>query len=359
MKFIHTGDLHCGMKPDSDKPWSKERAQALYEGLKRVVEKASEEEVQLLLIAGDLFHHQPLMRELKEVCYLFASIPQIQIAIIAGNHDRLRDSSAVLSYPWPKNVFFFRETELTGIYFEKLNTEVYGFSYNSREITENRLAGVRVPDNSRINILLAHGGDAKHLPLDLNELENAGFSYCALGHIHKPQVLMNGKGAFPGSPEPLDMTETGQHGVYLGEINDVTHTLSSLQFLPIASVQYVPLVIQVTPDSTNTELLTRIGEEITRRGVKNIYRLRIRGMRDPEIEFDLDVLKDRFRISELIDESEPDYDFSRLFAQHPSDMLGFYIRELVKEEMTPQEKKALFYGVNALLRTTDERSGKE
>lgn len=29
MKFIHIADVHWGMNPDSDKPWSWERAQAI------------------------------------------------------------------------------------------------------------------------------------------------------------------------------------------------------------------------------------------------------------------------------------------------------------------------------------------
>ena len=59
---------------------------------------------------------------------------------------------------------------------------------------------------------------------------------------------------------------------------------------------------------------------------------------------------------EIIDESEPQYDFSALFAEHPSDMICFYIQALQKPEMSQVEKKALYYGINALLRTTDERS---
>lgn len=43
-------------------------------------------------------------------------------------------------------------------------------------------------------------------------------------------------------------------------------------------------------------------------------------MRDPDISFDLDALKLRFRIADIIDETEPQYDFSALFAEHPSDM---------------------------------------
>ena len=37
-------------------------------------------------------------------------------------------------------------------------------------------------------------------------------------------------------------------------------------------------------------------------------------------------------------------------------MIGFYIQTLQKPEMSPVEKKALYYGISALLRTTDERS---
>ena len=64
----------------------------------------------------------------------------------------------------------------------------------------------------------------------------------------------------------------------------------------------------------------------------------------------------QFRIAEIIDDTEPDYDFSALFAEHSSDMIGFFIQALQKEDMSPVEKKALYYGVNALLHTTDERS---
>lgn len=72
--------------------------------------------------------------------------------------------------------------------------------------------------------------------------------------------------------------------------------------------------------------------------------------------WDLSSLEAQFRIAEIIDDTEPDYDFSALFAEHSSDMIGFFIQALQKEDMSPVEKKALYYGVNALLHTTDERS---
>ena len=354
MKFIHTGDIHWGMCPDANKPWGKERALAIKDTFRTIIENAKEMDVDCLFISGDLFHRQPLMKDLKEVNYLFSTAPSVKIIIIAGNHDRIRDNSALLSFTWSPNVTFLMDENLTSVYFEDINTEVHGFSYHRAEIKEPLLDDIQVPLNSRI--LMAHGGDPAHLPISFNSLELSPFSYIALGHIHKPHIVVEGKMAYCGSPEPLDLTETGPHGYYMGEIHPVTRKLLSLKFVPASSLQYVPLAVNVSKDTTNGELSDRIAREIQNRGEQNIYRFRLKGMRDPEIEFDLEQLSSRFRIAEIIDDSEPQYDFSALFAEHSSDMIGFYIQALQKDDMSPVEKKALYYGVNALLRTTDERS---
>ncbi len=356
MKFIHTADVHWGMTPDSDKPWTRERTQAVKDTFSQIVTKAREMEVDFLFISGDLFHRQPLQKDLKEINYLFTTIPSVHIVIIAGNHDRIRQSSALHSFSWCPNVTFFMKDQMESVYFEDCNVEVHGFSYTTMEIRENRVDHLSVPLDGRIHILMIHGGDASHLPFDKNALGVSDFSYIALGHVHKPQILVPGKMAYPGSPEPLDKTETGPHGIIVGEINGSTKKVTSLEFLPLCRCQYIPLAVNITAATTNTELEIKIAQEIERRGRHHIYRFRIRGMRDPEIEFDLENLLSKFRIVEIIDESEPQYNFSALFAEHPGDMIGFYIRALQKPSMSPVEKKALYYGINALLRTTDERS---
>ncbi len=74
MKFIHIADVHWGMNPDSDRPWSRERAQAIRDSFAEVVRQAKLRDADCLFIAGDLFHRQPLLRDLKEVNYLFSTI---------------------------------------------------------------------------------------------------------------------------------------------------------------------------------------------------------------------------------------------------------------------------------------------
>lgn len=356
MKFIHIADVHWGMNPDNDKPWSRERTQAIKNTFSEVIHQAKLRDVDFLLIAGDLFHRQPLLRDLKELNYLFSTIPTVKVVIIAGNHDRIRSSSALLSFTWCPNVTWIMDEDLTRVSFDDLNTEIFGFSYHTTEITESRLNEISAPDTSRIHIMLAHGGDAAHLPLDKQLLSANGFSYTALGHIHKPELASDHKWAWPGSLEPLDKTETGRHGMIVGEISPSTRQVTFLEFIPLAEVQYISLIVNVTPSTTNAELMDRISETVRQRGTENIYRFRLRGMRDPDMIFDLKPLESRLRIAEVIDESEPQYDFSQLFSDHPSDMIGFYIRALQKEEMSPIEKKALFYGIDALIRTQDERS---
>ncbi|MDD3251645.1 MAG: metallophosphoesterase family protein [Lachnospiraceae bacterium] len=356
MKFIHIADVHWGMNPDNDKPWSRDRAQAIKDTFAEVIRQAKQRDVDCLFIAGDLFHRQPLLRDLKEVNYLFSTIPSVRIIIIAGNHDRIRANSALMSFQWCPNVTWIMDEDLTSVYFEELNLEVLGFSYHTAEITESRLNGLHAPDTLHIHVLLAHGGDAAHLPLDKQQLAGAGFSYVALGHIHKPELAPDYSYAYPGSLEPLDKTETGQHGMIVGEISPTTAQITALEFVPMAQAQYISLAVHITPATTNGELCASITEEIQKRGTDHIYRFRIRGMRDPDIEFDLEALEKRLQIAEIIDDSEPQYDFSRLFAEHPSDMIGFYIRALQKEDASQVEKKALYYGIDALLRTTDERS---
>ncbi len=356
MKFIHTGDIHWGMSPDSDKPWSRERARDIRETFAAIIDKTKALGADCLFIAGDLFHRQPLQKDLKEVNYLFSTIPQVKVVIIAGNHDRIRKSSAVLSFSWCPNVTFLDSEELTSVYFEEINTEVTGFSYYTAEITEPKLNQAKAPKNGRIQILLGHGGDLNHTPIDRAALAAAGYTYVALGHIHKPEVLAERKMAYCGSPEPLDKTETGVHGIYYGEIHPTAKEVTKLEFIPMARIRYIPLIVGVTPATTNTELYQKISREIEQRGSDNIYRFKIRGQRDPDITFELDALQLRYRIADILDETEPEYDFSALFAEHPSDMIGFYIRALEKPDMSPVEKKALFYGIHALLLTTDERS---
>ena len=136
MKFMHISDVHLGVKPDAGKAWSEKRAQDIWDSFAEMIEIAAEESPDFLLISGDLFHKQPLKRELKEVCGLFARIPQTKVLLMAGNHDYIQQNSFYRTCEWPENVCFFPREEVMCFDFPEHNTTVYGLSYWHREIRQ-------------------------------------------------------------------------------------------------------------------------------------------------------------------------------------------------------------------------------
>ena len=351
MRFIHTADLHLGAAPDPGFPWAGERAAAVRDSLSSVLAIAEKEGAQLLLIAGDLFHHQPLKSELEEAACLFGQLPDCRVVIIAGNRDYITETSAYPDFKWPENVYFITSPVLSSVYFEDINTEVHGFSYHKREYKEPLLDDLRAPADGRIHILLAHAGDSAHVPLKLTALAGSGFDYIALGHIHQPRVYKNTRIAICGSPEPLDRTEGGGHGCLMG---DLTKEDLDLTWRTVSATRYREQSFTVTPETTGYALAAAIKGELAAHP-SDIYRLTLSGQRDPDFIFDTDAVMALGRIIEVTDMTEPAYDLQALMAEHSGDLIGHYIRALSGAEATPTMKKALYYGLRALLESGLEK----
>ena len=48
--------------------------------------------------------------------------------------------------------------------------------------------------------------------MNINSLSAAGFDYVAMGHIHRPQILLRDRAAYAGALEPIDRGHLGEHG---------------------------------------------------------------------------------------------------------------------------------------------------
>ena len=190
--------------------------------MEKALERVRLEKADLLLVSGDLFHRQPLVRELKEVNYLFSTIPDTTVVLMAGNHDYIKKGSYYPEFPWNKNVIGLWNRECVRVSIPKKNVCVYGCSYYSREVTDDLYQNVRPSGREAFHILLAHGGDEKHSPVNRERLAEAGFQYAALGHIHKAQRI-GGREAvrYAGSPLPMSFSEKNyRHQVIAVEIEE-------------------------------------------------------------------------------------------------------------------------------------------
>lgn len=347
MKFIHTADIHLGAEPDKGFPWSKERQEEIWDSFRRLIAQVKKEDADILLIAGDLFHRQPLKSELKEVNYLFSTIPNTQVVFMAGNHDYIKSNSYYRGFPWNSNVHFLDSDSIQCVFLKELEVYVYGMSYYSREITANYYDHAQPNGKQGVHILLAHGGDEKHIPMKFAQLSRAGFDYVALGHIHKPQIVEDNKIIYPGALEPLDRNDTGSHGYVVGRIEGYK---VRTEFVPFAKRSYISLEIKTGEDMSQSHVEALIGDNIGEMGRENLYKVTLVGSREADGEYNLDRIKRLGNIVEAEDYTEPAFDFQRLHEQYEGTIIGKYIEQF---PAWPEgvELKALHYGIQALLET--------
>lgn len=349
IRFIHLADVHLGAVPDRGCSWSSEREEEIWETFRRVIASISKDPVELLFIAGDLFHRQPLLRELKEVNYLFSTIPHTRIFLMAGNHDYIDQDSFYRTFSWEPNVVFYEEEKPLTVKAAGLDVYVTGLSYHHREIGEPLYDTLKPVEEDGFHVLLAHGGDEAHVPMDMKALAASGFDYVALGHIHKPQVLLRDKIIYPGALEPIDRNDMGEHGYVEGWFEEGRVKTS---FVPFACRSYQKLVLTVREDSTQYYLEEMMKMDLMKRGGRNIYKVVLQGERAPETLIFPEKLKALGNIVEILDETRPAYDLKALLKRYSGTLVGDYIAHFMEKDCSLVEEKALYYGLQALLETS-------
>lgn len=396
MKFVHMADMHLGMEPEKGTPWSRARGRELWDTFERILGLCREEKVDLLLIAGDLFHRQPSVSDIKEMRYLFQGLGRMRVVMAAGNHDYLGERSRLYQLEAEDQVMLL-PVEPGAVLVPACNTTIYGMSYPVRNIPGNPLATLRPYRTRGLHILMAHGGDERNMPFDTGAFAQAGFDYVALGHIHKPERLGE-RMAYAGSPEPLDRTETGRHGVILGELKG---NACHLDFIPMASREYVELTARVTAEASMRSLCQEIAAKLRslengagaveaglrlqqpgqpgkqpgqpgkqpgqHSGVQegllsgNFYRIALEGVRAADWEPDVEQIKRRlaesYMVLEVLDRTRPDYDYALLLRQNPDNLIGHFIRAAKGLGLPPEKtERVLEAGIGALFATANDKN---
>jgi len=346
MRFVHMADVHLGCIPDGKTEWGEKRSRELWETFQSSLQDAGERKADLVLIAGDLFHTPPDERRLREVSYLFSSFPHMCFALIAGNHDYVSGESAWRTFHFPGNVALLGAEGCECITFGHIGTEVYGFSYNKPQIDRRLYDGLKPEDNDFFHILLAHGGDAQHIPYSPQEMSLSGFDYIALGHIHKPQILLKNRAAYSGALSPIDAGDEGPHGYIVGET--AGHSVS-LKFVPKARREYVTMTVSVTEGDTTFSLRDTVARAIGQKGPENIYKIVLKGQRAPGVRFDTDLIGSAGLILSVDDQTSAAVHLDELRQRYHGQLIGRYIESFERKNLTEVEQKALQVGLEALL----------
>lgn len=149
-----------------------DRRSELWSTFTRIVEYGKKENIDFLLIAGDLFeNHYFTIGDISRVRDILKSAENMEIIISAGNHDFIGINSLYNRIEWPKNVSIFGNA-MEKKEFKDKNTIIYGYSWDRPIIRENNLfENFRDHiDREKNNILILHGDMASssdNLPLNL------------------------------------------------------------------------------------------------------------------------------------------------------------------------------------------------
>lgn len=352
MKFIHIADVHLGVKPNAGKAYSYNREREIWDAFKNILEICEKQKIELLLIAGDLFHRQPLLRELKEVDYMFSKLSRTKVVFIVGNHDYLKENSYYGSFVWSENVYPIFSEGMDCIEIEELELAVYGCSYHQKEVLEDRLSVLMKLAKQKYHILLGHGGDATHMPFKKAQMEMLPYDYIALGHIHKPEILIENKMAYAGALEPVDIGDYGEHGYIQGEMKvHENQCITEILFHDFAKREYKKLQVEVDSKMTHYALKDYLYTLRSASGMHNLYQVELIGARDPEIMFLLEELDDIGNIIDIVDHTKLDYNLDELERKNKDNLLGAYIRSFGNVVEGSREYLALYQGVQAIEET--------
>ena len=235
-RFLHMADLHLDAPLKSlalkDEDLSDLVGNATRRTLEQIVDLCLEENVDALLIAGDLYDGD--MRSMKTAAFLVRQMERLSEADIAvfmirGNHDA--ESVLTRELDLPANVHVFTGHGGTVELSEK-GVAVHGVSFAKPQAPDSLLQKYKPPVPGLFNIGLLHtslagaAGHDTYAPCSVNDLKTHGFDYWALGHIHMRQVHSEAPYVvMPGMPQGRDIGEAGPKSVTLVTVDQGLVTL--------------------------------------------------------------------------------------------------------------------------------------
>ena len=302
--FLHTADLHLS-RPFGFLPpqLAEERRRDQRRAMTRIADLAIEHEVDLVLIAGDLFDSADpdptdIEAAVKEITRLLDSGKRI--LAIPGNHDHTLPSVLARHVP-SDGLHVFTETEWSTVVLEDLGVSVSGAAFDKAG-SDRRAFGDFRPPNDMPSIVLAHasyelfeGQMDKYHPFSLDDVSDLNASYVALGHYHRfNRISTDGTTAcYPGTPEGIsfDAPETEDRFVVLGWIDGEEVRIEPLK---INRRTMRSEELDCTTFETDTGLLDALRKLCD---PTTLLRVRLTGSPHSDVEPALSTLADRFRES--------------------------------------------------------------
>ena len=269
MRFIHAADIHLdsplnGLSAYPDAPAAQLR-NATRDAFSALVDRAIEDSVDFLVIAGDLY--DGTWRDYNTGIFFCKEMGRLKRAgipvyLLFGNHDA--ESEMTRRLDLPDNVHSFSASKPETFVIEKLQVSLHGHSFKQKETTTNLAVHypTAVPGHFNIGVLhtalQGYAAHANYAPCTVDELHAKGYQYWALGHVHEfihwpgPSTIV-----FPGNLQGRNVRECGQRGAVLVTVDEAGE--ASVERLRIDVLRWEHVQVDASDCETLVDVSRNIG----------------------------------------------------------------------------------------------------
>lgn len=355
MKIIHCADIHIDSKMEThfDKDKANELRNDIVDAFSNMVLYAKENDVKVIIIAGDLFDTKETQQKSIKKCLLgiISQNPQIDFLYLRGNHDADVEFAVDENLP---NLKRFSKDKWKCYSYENIN--IYGREF-PKNIPISAYSELNV-DANKFNIVLLHGQVVEYKTKDgapsisLKELTNKNIDYLALGHIHEHKLSKLDNRAFwcySGCLSGRGFDECGKKGFV---VLDIDKNKAIYDFISVAKRKFHSVQVKLSDEVSFTEIMKKIDDAIQNIPNSDIVEVILTG----EINENTDIeavayestLKNNYFYIRVQDETQNKIEYEKY--ENDVSLKGEFIRIVQNQnDLSDDEKsKIIMTGIRAL-----------
>lgn len=233
LKIAHTSDVHLH---------NGEEGAPVRAAFTQVIDAVLDTGADLFLIAGDLFDHNRIQKDVIEFVYEQLARIACPTVVIVGNHDCWDEGAVMRRIDFGRagsHVTLLDEVDGASVALPELHATVWGRCMIDHDPRNKPMAGCPPRTRDLWHIGMAHGlytdeaDTGRSSLITPEEVAASGFDYLALGHVHAHRQMRHGStlACYPGVPAPYFGT-TGSGCIALVQLtpgqpaNAIEHTLA-------------------------------------------------------------------------------------------------------------------------------------
>ncbi|MGO1470005.1 MAG: metallophosphoesterase family protein [Tissierella sp.] len=238
LKIFQTGDIHIGMKFNNYGDRVKESlVEARFSVIERMIDKSSDLNADLFVIAGDLFNSNKVAKkDINRTVNILNKFSGAAVLVLPGNHDY--DNGKIdlweeFSSFSNEKIILLNEKRYYNLKDYGIDALVYPAPCHNKHSKENSLGWIKkegISKDGTYHIGVAHGAieglsadlEGNYYPMGIDELNDIATDVWLLGHTHvcypAKEKISDHKIFNPGTPEPDGLDFNGKGCAWFIEI---------------------------------------------------------------------------------------------------------------------------------------------